>query len=47
MTTKIALALAALIAAFFALDIYVLHLDAGMFLGKKLLELITYLAFWR
>lgn len=47
MTTKLTLILAALIAGFFVLDAYVLHINAFVFLGKKLVELITYLAIWR
>lgn len=47
MTTKIAIYLALAIAAFFALDHYVLHLNAGVFLAKRGLELINYLAIWR
>lgn len=47
MTTQIAFGLMALIFAFFVLDAYVLHLDAGVFIGKKFIELINYLAIWR
>ncbi|MBT8411949.1 MAG: hypothetical protein KJP02_09150 [Octadecabacter sp.] len=47
MTTRLALVLALLIAAFFVLDHFALHWNAGLFLGKKMLELINYLAFWR
>mgnify|MGYP000153253885 CR=1 FL=1 len=47
MTTKLGLVIVALIAGFFLLDHYVLHLNAGIFMGKKMLELINYLAFWR
>jgi len=47
MTTRLAFIIAALIIGFFALDHYVLHLNAGLFLGKKGLELIEYMAFWR
>lgn len=47
MTTRLALILAFLIIGFFVLDAYVLHRDAGVFLAKKGLELITYIAFWR
>lgn len=47
MTTKLALILMLLILGFFALDHYVLHLNAAVFLGKKGVELINYLAIWR
>lgn len=47
MTTRLALILAALIVGFFVLDHYVLGLNAFVFLGKKMVELINYLAIWR
>ena len=47
MTTRLALILMALIIGFFVLDHYVLGLNAGVFLGKKGMELINYLAIWR
>ena len=47
MTTRLALILAGLIAGFFALDAYVLHWGAGVFLLKRLLDLISYIAIWR
>ena len=47
MTIKIFLGFAALIALFFVLDHYVLQMNAGLFLGKKMIELINYLAIWR
>ncbi|WP_196778357.1 hypothetical protein [Thalassorhabdomicrobium marinisediminis] len=47
MTTRLALILILLIAGFFVLDHYVLGLNADVFLGKKALDLINYLAFWR
>lgn len=47
MTTRIALILALLIAGFFVLDHYVLHLDAAVILAKKGIELIGIIAFWR
>ncbi|MFQ6553374.1 hypothetical protein AAD018_013635 [Aestuariibius insulae] len=47
MTNSIAIGLLLVIAGFFALDYYVLELDAPIFLGKKAFELIEYLAFWR
>jgi len=47
MTNQIAIGLALLIVGFFVLDAYVLHLDAGVFLARKGLDLIEYLAIWR
>jgi len=47
MTTRLSLILALLIVGFFVLDHYVLHLDAGVFLAKKGIELINYIAIWR
>ncbi|MBU2993474.1 hypothetical protein Q4555_00210 [Octadecabacter sp. 1_MG-2023] len=47
MTTKLSIILILLIVGFFVLDHYVLHLDAGVFLAKKGIELINYLAIWR
>jgi len=47
MTNKIAIALALLILGLFALDHYVFQADIHIFLGRKLGELIEYLAFWR
>ena len=47
MTTRLAIILILLIAAFFVLDHYVLHMNAAVFLGKKVIELINYLAIWR
>ena len=47
MTTRFAFILILLIAGFFALDYYVLHLDAALFLARKGFELINYMAFWR
>ncbi|MEZ5731324.1 MAG: hypothetical protein R3D97_03250 [Paracoccaceae bacterium] len=47
MTNRIAIALAILIAAFFVADHYWLHLDAALFLARRLLDFIEYLAFWR
>jgi len=37
----------ALIAGFFLLDHFVLHLDAALFLARKGLLALDYLAFWR
>ena len=47
MTTQLAIIFAILIAGFFMLDHYVLHLNAGIFLAKKGVDLINYIAFWR
>lgn len=47
MTTRLAIIIALLIAGFFVLDHYVLHLNAGVFLAKKGIELINYIAIWR
>lgn len=47
MTTRLTFILSALIIGFFVLDHYVLHLDALVFLSKKGLVFIEYIAFWR
>lgn len=47
MTTRIAIILFLVVAGFFFLDAYVLHLDALVFLAKKGVALINYLAIWR
>ena len=47
MTGKITIFLALLIAIFFVLDHYVLHLNAAVFLGKRMIRMIEYLAIWR
>ncbi len=47
MTTKLTIILALLIAGFFVLDHYVLHLNAFVFLAKKGIDLINYVAIWR
>jgi len=47
MTTRLTIILALLIAAFFALDHYVLHMNAFVFLAKKMIELMNYIAIWR
>lgn len=46
-TTKLAFILLGLILAFFVLDYFVLHLDAPVFLARKLVALVEWLAFWR
>jgi hypothetical protein len=47
MTNALALWIVALIAGFFLLDAFVLHLGAPVFLARKGLDLLDYLAFWR
>jgi len=47
MTTRLALILACLIVGFFVLDHYVLHLNAFVFLAKKMIDLMNYVAIWR
>ena len=47
MTNRIALALALLIAMFFVADHFWLRLDAGLFLARKFIEFVDFLAFWR
>ncbi|PTX56217.1 hypothetical protein C8N43_0870 [Litoreibacter ponti] len=47
MTNKIAIALAALIFAILMLDVLVFGWDLHIFLGRRLLDLTEYLAFWR
>ena len=47
MTNALAISLLIFIAAFFALDHYVLHLDAPIFLARKFYDLLQWVAFWR
>ncbi|WP_298256629.1 hypothetical protein [uncultured Litoreibacter sp.] len=47
MTDKIAFVLAALIIGLFAADIFVFEWDIHVFLGRKLVQLTDYMAFWR
>jgi hypothetical protein len=47
MTNALALVLIGLVAGFFLLDHFVLHIDAALFLGRRGLDLIEWLAFWR
>ncbi|MCU9849699.1 hypothetical protein OEZ60_16995 [Defluviimonas sp. WL0024] len=47
MTNRIAIVLAALVAAFFLVDHFWLNLGAPLFLGRKLLDLVEFLAIWR
>lgn len=47
MTNALALWIVALIASFFVVDHFVLHLGAPLFLAHRGMDLIDYLAFWR
>lgn len=47
MTNKIALVLALLIIAFFVADYFLFGGGTPVFLGKKIVDLSEYLAFWR
>ncbi|MFZ1727001.1 MAG: hypothetical protein WBO29_03425 [Albidovulum sp.] len=47
MTNRIAIALALFIALFFVADHFWLHLDAGLNMARKILDLIDWVAFWR
>ena len=47
MTNKVAFTLAALIALLIAADQFLWDGQNLIFLGKKLLDIINYLAFWR
>lgn len=47
MTTRLAFILMFLIVGFFVLDHYVLHLDALVFIARKGIDLLQYIAFWR
>lgn len=47
MTNTLAIWLALLIVGFFALDHFVLHLDAATIVLRKIVDLIGILAFWR
>jgi hypothetical protein len=47
MTNQIALGLAIVIVGFFALDHFVLHLDAATVVMRKIVGLINMMAFWR
>lgn len=46
MTNRIAFGIALLVVAVLALD-YALGLGLGLFLARRLLDLIQFLAFWR
>ncbi len=47
MTNTISIWVAALILGLLAADYFYLGWDISVFLGRKMLELIEYLAFWR
>ena len=47
MTNALTLWIVALIAGFFLTDHFFLHLGAPLFLARKGMDLIVYLAFWR
>ena len=47
MTIRLAIIIALLIAGFFVSDHYVLGLNAFVFLAKKMIELMNYVAIWR
>ena len=47
MTNGLALFLLAAVAGFLVLDYYVLHLDAALFVARKGVDLIGWVAFWR
>ncbi|GGD34489.1 hypothetical protein GCM10011358_18190 [Sinisalibacter lacisalsi] len=47
MTNKIALALGLLLVAVFAVDAYAYGGTLPVFLGKKLFDLLDWIAFWR
>ncbi|KQI68621.1 glyceraldehyde-3-phosphate dehydrogenase [Loktanella sp. 3ANDIMAR09] len=47
MTNAVAVGILIAIAAFFALDHFVLQWDAPLFVARKFVELLQWLAFWR
>jgi len=47
MTNTISIWLAVLILGFFALDYFLLDLNAPIFLARKFLQFMEYIAFWR
>ena len=47
MTNAVAIGLIVAIAGFFALDHFVLHLDAPLFLAREFYDLLQWVAFWR
>ena len=46
-TNRLALILGILVLGFFALDHWVLHLGAPLFLARKFTNLTDWMAFWR
>jgi len=46
LTNKLALFLALMVLAFFALDHFVLHWGAPLFLARKVAQLSDWIAFW-
>jgi hypothetical protein len=47
MTNKIAIVLGLLIVAVFAVDAYAYGGTLPVFLGKKMIEFLTWISFWR
>lgn len=47
MTNRIALVLAAMVIALFAADLLIFHWGLHLFLGRKFVGLVEYLAIWR
>ncbi|EPX86314.1 hypothetical protein ruthe_01128 [Rubellimicrobium thermophilum DSM 16684] len=47
MTNRLAIAILIVLALFFALDHWLLHWGAPLFLARQGLRLIEWLAFWR
>jgi len=47
MTNAISIWLGLLIVGFLVLDHYVLDWEVALYLGRKLLEFVEYIAFWR
>ena len=47
MTNQLAIILACVIVGFFAVDLVFLSGETSLFLAKKFLELIEWVAFWR
>ena len=47
MTNRLAIILFLMVIAFFALDHFVLHWNAPLFLARKIADLTSWMAFWR
>ncbi len=47
MTNRISIVLGLMIAALFLADHFWLHWDLPVFLGRKVSDLLDYIAFWR